>query len=81
MMMKSKAAPGSAMIVHKPSALTVIDKPIVNYEGEILFMPPQSMKTVKISKDAALTAFSRLCFALGVFVLLKGYLLSALTPI
>ncbi len=75
--MKSNTAPGSAMIVHNSTALTVIDKPIANYEGELLIMPSKSMQTVKISRDEALTAFSRLCFVLGGFVLLKGYLLSA----
>ena len=76
----NKTAPGSSLIVHEPKSLAVIDKPIVTYEGEILFIPTQSSKVDKLTKDKALTIFSRICFAFAGFVLLKGHVLAAWTP-
>ena len=76
--MTSKTTTGSEMIVHSSNPMTVIDKPLVNYQCEILIMPTQSVKAASFSRDEALTAFSRVCFTLAGFALLMGYGLSAL---
>ena len=79
--MTSKTMTGSEMIVHRSNPLAVIEKPLVNYQCEILIMPTQSVKAASFSRDEALTAFSRVCFALAGFSLLMGYGLSALPTI
>ena len=76
--MKHKASTGTEMIVQYSKALAVIDKPIANIQCETLIMPTHSAKAIKISRDKALTVFSRVCFVLAGLSLMMGYGLSAL---
>ena len=79
--MNQKTSTGTEMIVHHSKPLDVIDKPLATIEREILIMPTHSVKAIKLSRDEALTAFSRVCFVLAGFSLIMGYGLSALSPI
>ena len=79
--MNQKNSTGTEMIVHHSKPLAVIDKPLATIECEILIMPTHSAKAIKISRDEALTAFSRVCFVLAGLSLMMGYGLSALSPI
>jgi|SaaInlV_110m_DNA_1040235.scaffolds.fasta_scaffold46240_2 hypothetical protein len=79
--MNHKTPTGTAMIVQHSKPLAVIEKPLVNVQCEILFMPTISSKAVKLSRDEVLTAFSRVCFVLAGVSLMMGYGLSALSPI
>ena len=79
--MNHKISTGTEMIVHHSKPLTVIDKPLVTLQGEIFFIPAISPRAKKLSRDEALTAFSRVCFVLAGLSLVMGYGLSALSPI
>ena len=79
--MNQKTSTGTEMIVHHSKPLAVIDKPLATIECEILIMPTHSVKAIKLSRDEALTAFSRVCFVLAGVCLMMGYGLSALSPI
>ena len=79
--MNHKTSTGTEMIVHHSKPLAVIDKPLATIECEILIMPTHSVKAIKLSRDEALTAFSRVCFVLAGVCLMMGYGLSALSPI
>ena len=76
--MNQKTSTGTEMIVHHSKPLAVIDKPLATIDGEILIMPTHSAKAIKLSRDEALTAFSRVCFVLAGLSLMMGYGLSAL---
>jgi hypothetical protein len=78
--MNHRASTRTEMIVHNSKPLAVIDKPLVNAQCEILIMPTLSSKSIKLSRDDALTAFSRVCFVLAGVSLMMGYGLSALLP-
>jgi hypothetical protein len=79
--MNFKKSTGTEMIVQHSKPLAVIDKPLANIQCEILIMPTHSAKAIKISRDEALTAFSRVCFVFAGFSLIMGYGLTALSPI
>jgi hypothetical protein len=76
--MNFKKSTGTEMIVQHSKPLAVIDKPLANIQYEILIMPTHSAKAIKLSRDEALTAFSRVCFLLAGISLMMGYGLSAL---
>ena len=79
--MNHQTSTGTELIVHHSKPLAVIDKPLVTIQSEIIFMPTISSKAIKLSRDEALTAFSRVCFVLAGFSMIMGYGLSALSPI
>ena len=76
--MNQKTSTGTEMIVHHSKPLAVIDKPLATIGCEILIMPTHSAKAINLSRDEALTAFSRVCFLLAGISLMMGYGLSAL---